>query len=127
MRKYIKIYILFFILVFVDLNANAQNLKFKFSNKTGKNIDSLFVNGKLIVHLDKDSTSKVVVYNSMTFDSGTPIISMSAYIDNNKVYTRRIPGFCGTEMKEIKTGDYFYYLRYFKTPNDTFITATPIP
>lgn len=127
MGKYCKVYILVFILVFVDLNVAAQNLKFKFNNKTGKNVDSLFVNGKLIGHLDKDSTSQVILYNSMTFDTGSPIISMSAYIDNNKVYTRRIPGRCGTEMEEIKTGNYFYYLRYFKTPNDTFINVSPIP
>ncbi len=127
MDKHIKVYFLFFLLVFVDLNVTGQNLKLKFNNKTGKTVDSLYVNGMLVGHIDKDSTSPFIIYKSMTFDSGYPMVSMSTYIDNNKIYTRKIRGFCGTEMKEIKTGEYLYYLKYYVNPSDTFINISSIP
>lgn len=127
MNKAAKLCILFFLLFFADLNVNGQNLKFKFINKTGKNVDSLNVNGVLVGHIDKDSTSQFIFYSSMTFDSGYPIVSMRAYIDNKKVSTRKFIDRCGTEMKEIKTGEYLYYLKYYITPVDTFINISKLP
>ena len=63
-RLYSKIYILILILYLLFLNLSGQDLKVKFYNKTGYQIDSLSFANTLIGNLPKDSSSNFINCNT---------------------------------------------------------------
>lgn len=102
----LKIIVMCFI--FIANFSNGQDLKMKFYNKTGFDLDSLSINNTFIGHISKDSVTNYISFDSFVFDSGMADGNLVAIINNKIFATPTTPKTkrCGTEMKVIKEGTY---------------------
>ncbi|TRX39028.1 hypothetical protein [Flavobacterium restrictum] len=82
---------------------NAQ-VKILLKNNTGERIDSLTVENIFLGTIEKDST-KTVSFQSISCDSGNPIIALSGNIGLKK-YKKENFLFCGTFLKTVTEAEY---------------------
>ena len=106
MNYFKSIYKFVIILIIININnSSGQDLKVKFYNKTGFDLDSLKIQKNFIGHLAKDSATYFLDFSSLVFDSGIPDANLFAVIDDKIITTPKIRR-CGTEMKTMKKGIY---------------------
>lgn len=121
-----KISVSVFFLLYFTTNAFTQNVRVVFINKTDKNIDSLFVNGAFIGQLKPDSSSKVITYESLSFDSSGNEVRGTCRLDQQPVKSWSDFVFCGTgPFTEVREGDFRYNITSRYIDSREYISFDP--
>lgn len=86
--------------------SKVYEVKVKYVNKTGCDLNGLVIGGKRIGKLDKNAETKYLAYNVYHFDSGLPDEAAEAKIDNQKVGSYSQFFWCGTEKYTVEEGTF---------------------
>jgi hypothetical protein len=91
----------------------SQNVRLIFVNKTNAKLDSLVANGVFIGTLQKDSVSKVVLYDHLLSDSSGSEMMGKANWNNERLASYSF-SFCGTgPFDKITNVDLTYHITIF--------------
>ena len=110
MRRHVNIYFgltLLFLATFLSFNfdASGQDLKVKFHNRTGFDVDQILVNETFVGSIPKDSVTDLITFPSFWLDDGSPREKISGiyrkeYIANSAFQTE-----CGSGIRQITAGE----------------------
>jgi hypothetical protein len=98
------------ILLILTFLLTKKNFHAKFYNKTGQNIDSLFVGTTLIGHLSVEDSTEFISFSKFQFDSGYPYEKLTANLQKKNINQINW-SWCGTEQKIKSDGSYAFDIK----------------
>ncbi|MBB4800505.1 hypothetical protein HNP37_000544 [Flavobacterium nitrogenifigens] len=98
------------ILLIMIAFLNLKRLHVKFQNKTGENIDSLVIGGKLIGNLKNGESTKEISFKEFLFDGSIPYEQISGN-SNNKKLDKLHWSWCGTNINTKSEGFYYFDIK----------------
>jgi hypothetical protein len=88
----------------------AQSLRIEIFNRTGYDLDSVYMDYNYVGSIKKDSSVLVLDCKEIVMDSGMPIGRPEGII-KNKVKTSEPQYLCGTEIYSVKEGDFKFDIK----------------
>jgi hypothetical protein len=115
-----KIHLVFTIVLLVFISScskeNTGRVKVRFTNKSTQEINNIKVQDRYVGHLNVGETSRWVLFEKYSFDSGHSAEKISLSQANSQIdfiYS----SFCGTEFKTVEDGSYDVGLQVFVNTN----------
>ncbi len=103
-----------FISLFISVYCNAQSLKITIYNKTGYDVDSVYIASTYVGSIKKGDSTIVLNCKKLTLQDGVPFGFFEGGTIKNKVhkpYPQNV-GWCGTGVHSETTGEYKFYIAY---------------
>lgn len=101
--------ILLLTLLFFLINCNGQELKIQIFNKTGFDVDSIYIGDKVINQIKCNDSIWVLDCKSLVIQDGVAWSYAGGNI-KSKTRDKKPPGHCGTGIKTVNSGNYFFDL-----------------
>lgn len=89
---------------------NFKGFHAKFYNKTGENIDSLVIAGRLIGNLKNGESTPKISFKEFLFDGSIPYEQISGN-SNNKKLNKLYWSWCGTGINTKSEGFYYFDIK----------------
>jgi hypothetical protein len=108
--------LLFFVLLLSGQVMSAQKLKFIVYNRTGYDLDSIYIGRVCIGSIKKDDSLLVSNIGEFTMQDGMPFGFPSGSIKGKRP-DRRVIGLCGTGVHPVNEGVYRYDIMIGESEN----------
>jgi hypothetical protein len=101
--------------------SDSYNVRVKFKNVTGHELKGLIIGDQRLGNLKNDEQTGYIQFEEFHFDSGTPIESVKAKIDHEKI--NNFSGFseCGTMRYSVNEGSFEVEIRKKDNSNKVFL------